>query len=349
MKRIRLLPSIAVAVLLAGCGKEPDPLPVETEILDDRVIPVDYRLGIFSLDKSNGVAYGARGRELFVIDDNGERINNVNRFEDRINAIHAFGNHIFVATDNDHWDPEAPCRIYRSTDGGGTFSLSLTLEASSALWWSIDSDSRGRVFVGEYGPREPGISKQVHRSDDGGQTWQVVFRAENNDGVHIHRVAVDPYTDDVWVTVGDGRDNRGVFRSRDGGDTWDRVIDSQATAIAFTRDAVYLGEDHDQEGRLSRFEREGERYREIFRAADFGNYGGSVYDIAAGSNGLVYVPTMKYADQDHIASLWAGRGDQWTPLLRLKSETGKGTGLSTIAGPDKDGWLYVTGFKIKDR
>ena len=287
-------------------------------------------------------------KSLYRIIDNGDAIEHVYTFKDKINAIHFAPEGLFVATDISHWDSKTPCVIYRSRDQGKSFRTVWTLEQSSAMWWSIASSKAGDLYIGEYGPRDRGLSKRVHRSQDGGDTWQTVFEAADNDKTHIHRVAVDPYDGAVWVTIGDGRRNRGAFVSHDRGRTWQRVLDSQATGIAFTPSAVYFGEDHKKKGRVSRYDKRSKTYREVFRASSFGNYGGSIYDLAMGADGSVYVPTMKYENQDHIISLWHGSADHWSLLLRLESKPGVAGGLGTIAGPDRDGWVYVTGFKIRD-
>ena len=66
----------------------------------------------------------------------------------------------------------------------------------------------------------------VYRSDDGGRTWRHLGLADTR---HIGRVRVDPRNPDlVYVAAlghawGPNRE-RGVFRSRDGGATWDHVL-----------------------------------------------------------------------------------------------------------------------------
>ncbi|GJL80474.1 MAG: hypothetical protein DHS20C01_01080 [marine bacterium B5-7] len=317
--------------------------------MDDRVEQTDFKLGIVNLNPVGNQLLGARGNKLYrVLESNGS-IEPVHTFADRINAIHVASSGLYVATDKDHKNPGTPCRLYKSTDGGASFTVVWENTNSSLLWWSITSDQFGNIYIGEYGPKSPGMSKTVWKSTNGGGSWDPVFTAPDREGLHIHRVAVDPYTNDVWVTTGDGKENRGIYRSKDSGKSWNRILDSQATSIAFTPEFVYLGEDHVKNGRVSRYDRNNGHYDEIFNASDYGNYGGSIYDLAVGTNGSLYIPTMKYPDDTHIASLWAGHDDEWKLLLRLKSEIGKGSGFKTITGPDPDGWLYVRGFKIKDR
>jgi hypothetical protein len=209
------------------------------------------------------------------------------------------------------------------------------------------SDANGNLFLGEYGPKEAAYSKTLWKSADDGRNWSAVFTAPARNGLHIHRVVVDPYTQDVWFTTGDGSENRGVYRSTDGGTHFTRVFDSQATAIAFTADSIYFGEDHNKKGRISKTSRDAGGYREVLRASSHGSYGGSVYDMAVARSGRVYATLVKYPEQDHIASVWAGHDGDWALLLRLASTPAGSSGSTSIAGPDRDGWIYLSGFRIR--
>jgi len=66
----------------------------------------------------------------------------------------------------------------------------------------------------------------VYRSDDGGDTWRHLGLDETR---HIGKVEVDPRDPDVVYVAALGNlwapsAERGVFRSRDGGTTWDKVL-----------------------------------------------------------------------------------------------------------------------------
>ena len=66
----------------------------------------------------------------------------------------------------------------------------------------------------------------VYRSTDGGQTWTNVGLSDTR---HIARVRVHPANPDLVYVAALGHaygpnDERGVFRSKDGGNTWERVL-----------------------------------------------------------------------------------------------------------------------------
>lgn len=335
-----VIPFAAAAYLLAAPATKVTRGP-------DRIEAVDYRLRNLALT-ADGVVVGSRGRDLYRIVGDSVRIEHLADFPAIIQGVHATASgSLLVATDDGPRDPEKPCTIYRAAGADSPWQPVLTLDTATALQWSLASAADGALFVGEYGPKEAGKAYRVFRSLDEGNTWEIVFRAPQRDGVHIHRVTVDPFSGDVWVTVGDGKDNRGAWRSRDRGDTFERVLDSQATGVAFTRDAVYWGEDHRKEGRITRLDRGAGRTVEVLRASRHGPFGGSIYDMTATTDGTVYAATMKYPSQPFTSTLWRGRGWSWELLAELPSAPDGAVAVETIAGPDRDGWIHLPGYRLR--
>ena len=336
-----------VILALASCSPSEPTLPVQTQILTGDIEPVIYRLNNFALN-NDGYVLGSRGKTLSIIVKQGTEAKVLHTFEHRINGIHVMADGtVIVATDDDYRNPDLPCIIYRS-NGDGEFEQIKKIHGGSALSWSLASDQSGNLYVGEYGPTEPNMSKNVWQSPDRGETWTVVFQAPNRAGTHIHRVAVDPYTNDLWVTVGDGKKNRGTHRSSDSGKTWQHVLDSQATGVAFTEAAIYWGEDESGHGRVTRYDRNSGDVRFVLDVSEHGNYSGSVYDLTSGAHGTIYAPFMKYGDQNHAASLWAGHDTTWRQLMILESNPDRGSGAASIGGPDRFGFLYIKGYRIRD-
>ena len=96
---------------------------------------------------------------------------------------------------------------------------------------------------------------KVHRGviDSDSETWDVVleFDPENSEGdlkaYHIHVVAVDKYTGDIWVGTGDSGQSSRIIISQDNGETW-KVIgagsqDWRCLSIWFTEDYIYWNMD----------------------------------------------------------------------------------------------------------
>ncbi len=80
----------------------------------------------------------------------------------------------------------------------------------------------------------------VYKSTDGGSTWKNIGLTESQ---HISRIAIDPHNPDVIFVAAMGSAygpsaERGVFRSTDGGATWQKVLfkDENTGAIDITLD-----------------------------------------------------------------------------------------------------------------
>jgi len=149
--------------------------------------------------------------------------------------------------------------VEESRDGGNHWTKALQFEWPTGVAWRMAEDQQGNVFVGEYtatynkGP-EPLYTGNIWRRKNhgnNGESFEIVFAnpSDNFDTFnnHVHYVGVDPYTDDVYATIGDGAVGRFV-RSKQHGDlgTWEtleRGVDAQYTAIVFTPDYLFLGMD----------------------------------------------------------------------------------------------------------
>jgi len=133
-------------------------------------------------------------------------------------------------------DPSDPARVFAgadagiclSTDGGAHFER-LDSPANGLTVWALALDSRcpSTIYAGTGAPSRA----RMFRSTDSGRTWDQlpVELPEFCAGVNRPRIlaiAVDPVNSEVWFGVEEG----GAWRSRDGGDTWQRM-DDPATGI----------------------------------------------------------------------------------------------------------------------
>jgi photosystem II stability/assembly factor-like uncharacterized protein len=151
--------------------------------------------------------------------------------------------------------------VYRSEDGGGTWRLVLATTAPVADL-AVDPASPGTVFVASRPRPFPGHSGPggLLKSIDAGASWKAVGPPGGwPRGVGL--VAVAGWSPAVPATVYAGPNSAGLFRSRDGGLSWEALstattpgtqngiaalaIDpvSPATVVAARSDGIFLSQD----------------------------------------------------------------------------------------------------------
>ncbi len=139
-----------------------------------------------------------------------------------IDAVEANPNIVFVGA--------ATGGLWRSVNGGQTwdpvFDEQRILSVGAVAVFQPNPDLVW-VGTGEGNPRNSaGVGAGVYKSLDGGRTW--MFKGLEG-SERIHRIVLDPTDPDIaYVGVmgpawSDGEE-RGVYRTRDGGETWDRVL-----------------------------------------------------------------------------------------------------------------------------
>ncbi|MHC4415996.1 MAG: WD40/YVTN/BNR-like repeat-containing protein [Planctomycetota bacterium] len=147
----------------------------------------------------------------------------------------------------------APNRLYAGVDEAGLFAS----EDGGEKWFGLDGlnehATRGSWYPGAGGlcahavlvdPKNPdriwcGISAVgVFRSDDGGVTWHtknegikivIEDKVHKDIGFCVHGLVADPDDADTIYR----REHTGMFRTRDGGETWQRCEDGLASWFGF--------------------------------------------------------------------------------------------------------------------
>jgi photosystem II stability/assembly factor-like uncharacterized protein len=128
--------------------------------------------------------------------------------------------------------------VWRTTDGGATWeNISDGFFGGSIGAVAVSESDPNVIYVG--GGEKTVRGNVSHgdgmwRSLDAGKTWKQIGLADSQ---HIPRVRVHPKDPDVVYAAVLGRlygpsEQRGVFRSRDGGKTWKRVLFANADAGA---------------------------------------------------------------------------------------------------------------------
>jgi photosystem II stability/assembly factor-like uncharacterized protein len=151
-------------------------------------------------------------------------------------------------------DPTDRMTFYQGTAGGGVWKT----EDAGLNWFNVSDGYFGTGSVGAVAvaPSAPQVvyvgmgeacirgnashGDGVYRSDDGGRSWTHLGLAET---LQIARVRIHPEDPDVVyaAALGDAwgaSADRGVYRSRDGGATWDKILyrDEHTGAIDLVMD-----------------------------------------------------------------------------------------------------------------
>ncbi len=142
--------------------------------------------------------------------------------------------------------------VWKTVDDGRTWTSLFDHQAVAsvgALALAPSDPSVIYVGTGQVAPRwDLAAGDGVYRSDDGGSRWRHVGL---DDSRHIGRILVDPRDPDTVLVAAQGHffgpnEERGVFRSTDGGATWAKVLyrDADTGAVDLARapdrpDTVY--------------------------------------------------------------------------------------------------------------
>ncbi|MGH9473179.1 MAG: WD40/YVTN/BNR-like repeat-containing protein [Terriglobales bacterium] len=119
--------------------------------------------------------------------------------------------------------------IYKSTDGGRTWTHLGLRDAQQIGAIAVDPHDANRLFVAALGhPYGPNTERGVYRSTDGGRSFtRVLYKDENTGAIQVALDPSDPNTvyADLWAArytpwgplEGPGS---GLYKSTDGGETW---------------------------------------------------------------------------------------------------------------------------------
>ena len=119
--------------------------------------------------------------------------------------------------------------VWKSTDHGTSFKPVFDQHIQSIGAVAIDKSKPETVWVGtgeSWVRNSVSVGDGVYKSTDGGSNWTNVGLADSE---HISRIAIDPKKPDTVFVCATGHlwnanEERGVFRTDDGGKTWKKVL-----------------------------------------------------------------------------------------------------------------------------
>ncbi|HJZ10953.1 MAG TPA: hypothetical protein VJ521_02300, partial [Acidobacteriota bacterium] len=119
--------------------------------------------------------------------------------------------------------------VWKTINGGFTFKPVFDKHTQSIGAIAIDPTKPEVVWVGtgESDTRNSSsVGTGIYKTTDGGENWQLMGLEKSE---RISRIAIDPKnTDTVYVSVPghlwDANEDRGLYRTTDGGKTWQKVF-----------------------------------------------------------------------------------------------------------------------------
>lgn len=119
--------------------------------------------------------------------------------------------------------------VWKSTDGGTTFKPVFDRYTQSIGAIAVDPSRPATVWVGTgetWTRNSVSVGTGLYRSSDGGEHWEAMGL---RDSERIAKIVVHPKRSEVvWVCatghLWDANEERGVFRTEDGGKTWTRML-----------------------------------------------------------------------------------------------------------------------------
>ncbi|OBX25620.1 sortilin (neurotensin receptor 3) [Gelidibacter algens] len=139
-----------------------------------------------------------------------------------IDAVHSNPDIMYVGT--------ASGGLWKSTSGGIKWDPIFDKEVTASVGAVAIQQSNPSVIwvgTGEGNPRNSlNGGYGIYRSLDGGKSWQLKGLEKTR---HIHRIIIDPTNPNVIYVAAIGspwgeHPERGVFKTTDGGDTWNKIL-----------------------------------------------------------------------------------------------------------------------------
>ena len=158
-------------------------------------------------------------------------------------AIHPTDpNIVLVAVQGSFLQPHAERGIYRTTDGGATWTKTLFVDNSTGAVDVHYNPSKPNVVFANtwYAMRQPyarqwtGPTCRIHRSDDGGVTWRILGAAEGLPTADIGKstmavCATNPNIMYIFYLAGNNN-FKAIYRSANGGDAWAQTASGPPTS-----------------------------------------------------------------------------------------------------------------------
>ena len=273
---------------------------------------------------------GATGGGLWKSTDYGSHWNNISDGWFTTPSIGAIAvakadpNIIFVGTGSDGIRSNViPGKgIYKSSDAGMTWEFSGIREAGQIGAVEIHPDNPDIVFAAATGqPFRKSKERGVYRTMDGGRTWdQVLFLSDSVGAVDLEFAPDNP---DIlyaamwrgerkpWTIISGGAED-GIFKSTDGGNTWNRKTKGLPTGLIGKVDFAVSA---DKPERVWALVQASDEQGGLYRSDDYAETWIKVQMPPKTHSSITYRPfyfTNLSANPKNADNIWSGTKQFWT-------------------------------------
>ncbi|HET9528839.1 MAG TPA: glycosyl hydrolase, partial [Blastocatellia bacterium] len=153
-------------------------------------------------------------------------------------------NTVYVAAQGPLWGPGGDRGLYKTTDGGKTWTAVLTISENTGVTDIVlDPNEPETIYAAAYQRRRHvwtlingGPESAIYKSTDAGATWNKLRAGLPN--VELGRIglAISPVDSNVLYATIEAADRRGgIFRSTDRGASWERRNPFDSTAMYYAQ------------------------------------------------------------------------------------------------------------------
>jgi hypothetical protein len=203
---------------------------------------------------------------------------------------------------------------------GGAFQRSMKLPnyglgvGRGILTYGFKSLGDHEIYWGEYFRNTARGPVKIYKSGDQGKSWEVVMEFEAGFTRHVHSIQQDPYTDRLWVCMGDLDHESRIGWTDDGFKTIHYIGSGsqmwRSAHVVFTEDAVYWGTDSglDDSAGIYRWDRSSEEYHRVHQSP-----GAVLFGTRLEHGSLVFSTDREGfpIEQDHLTRIYVlGKGGE---------------------------------------
>ena len=210
--------------------------------------------------------------------------------------------------------------LWNRAAGEGTFKRSMKLPhyglgvGRGILTYGFKSLGDREIYWGEYFRNAARGPVKIYRSGDQGMSWEVVREFEAGFTRHIHSIQQDPFTNKLWICMGDLDHESRIGWSDDGFKSISYIGSGKqmwrSSHVVFTEEAVYWGTDSgfDDSAGIYRWDKSNMEFERIQESP------GAILFGTRLENGSLVFSTDREGfpiEQDHLTRLFVlGRNGQ---------------------------------------